>query len=88
MINVSWEDAQRYVAWLSEVTGKTYRLLSESEYEYATRAGTTTAYPWGDNIESNGKANCNGCGSQWDDQADGARRLICSEKVWSLRHGG
>jgi Sulfatase-modifying factor enzyme 1/TIR domain len=50
VINVSWEDAQQYVAWLAEVTGKTYRLLSESEYEYAARAGTTTVYPWGDDI--------------------------------------
>jgi formylglycine-generating enzyme required for sulfatase activity len=65
VINVSWEDAQQYVAWLSEVTGKTYRLLSESEYEYAARAGTTTAFPWGDDIDKN-MANCNGCGSQWD----------------------
>ena len=65
MINVSWDDAQHYVAWLSQVTGKTYRLLSEAEYEYATRAGTTTAYPWGDDIGKN-NANCDGCGSQWD----------------------
>jgi formylglycine-generating enzyme required for sulfatase activity len=65
VINVSWEDAQQYLAWLSEVTGKTYRLLSESEYEYAARAGTTMAYPWGDDIGKN-NANCNGCGSQWD----------------------
>jgi formylglycine-generating enzyme required for sulfatase activity len=65
VINVSWEDAQQYLAWLSEVTGKTYRLLSESEYEYAARAGTTTAYPWGDDIGKN-NADCNGCGSQWD----------------------
>jgi formylglycine-generating enzyme required for sulfatase activity len=68
VINVSWDEAQRYVAWLSKITGKTYRLLSEAEYEYATRAGTQTAYPWGDNIRLNGMpmANCPGCGSEWD----------------------
>ncbi len=68
VINVSWDDAQTYVKWLSRITGKTYRLLSEAEYEYAARAGTETAYPWGDEIKLNGKAmaNCNGCGSQWD----------------------
>jgi formylglycine-generating enzyme required for sulfatase activity len=65
VINVSWDDAQQYVAWLSQVTGKPYRLLSESEYEFATRAGMTTAYPWGDDIGKN-NANCNGCGSDWD----------------------
>jgi len=65
VINVSWHDVQQYVAWLSQVTGKPYRLLSESEYEYATRAGTTTAYPWGDDIGKN-NANCNGRGSRWD----------------------
>jgi formylglycine-generating enzyme required for sulfatase activity len=65
VINVSWDDAQRYVAWLSGVTGKTYRLLSEAEYEYAARAGTQTAYPWGDEIGIN-KADCAGCGSRWD----------------------
>jgi len=62
---VSWEDAHAYVAWLSRMTGKTYRLLSEAEYEYAARAGTQTAYPWGDEIGKN-NANCQGCGSQWD----------------------
>jgi formylglycine-generating enzyme required for sulfatase activity len=67
VINVNWEDAQRYVAWLSAVTGKTYRLLSESEYEYTMRAGTTTAYPWGDDLGKN-NANCDGCGSKWDNQ--------------------
>jgi formylglycine-generating enzyme required for sulfatase activity len=64
-INVSWYDAQSYVAWLSRITGKEYRLLSEAEYEYAARAGTQTAYPWGDKIGKN-NANCVECGSQWD----------------------
>jgi formylglycine-generating enzyme required for sulfatase activity len=65
VINVTWEDAQQYVAWLSEITGKAYRLLTEAEWEYAARAGTTTAYFWGDDI-GEGNANCAGCGSQWD----------------------
>jgi formylglycine-generating enzyme required for sulfatase activity len=65
VIDVSWEDAQRYLAWLSKITGKTYRLLTEAEYEYAARAGTQTAYPWGDDIGNN-HANCAGCDSRWD----------------------
>jgi formylglycine-generating enzyme required for sulfatase activity len=65
VIYVSWDDAKAYAAWLSMMTGKTYRLLSEAEWEYAERAGTTTAYYWGDDIgEAN--ANCDSCGSQWD----------------------
>jgi formylglycine-generating enzyme required for sulfatase activity len=47
VINVSWDDAKTYVTWLSAKTGKTYRLLSEAEREYVTRAGTTTPYWWG-----------------------------------------
>jgi formylglycine-generating enzyme required for sulfatase activity len=65
VVNVTWSDAERYVAWLSAITGKSYRLLSEAEYEYAARGGTTTTYPWGDTIGTN-NANCAGCGSQWD----------------------
>ena len=65
VINVTWDDAQRYVAWLSALTGRPYRLMSEAEYEYAARAGTTTAYPWGDQVGKNNTV-CVGCGSKWD----------------------
>lgn len=50
VIYVSWNDAAQYVQWLSRRTGKRYRLLSEAEWEYVARAGTTTAYAYGDHI--------------------------------------
>jgi formylglycine-generating enzyme required for sulfatase activity len=50
VVNVSWEDAKAYVEWLSETSGKPYRLPSESEWEYCCRAGTTTKYSCGDEI--------------------------------------
>jgi formylglycine-generating enzyme required for sulfatase activity len=59
VINVSWGDAKAYAAWLSGKTGKTYRLLSEAEREYAARAGTTTAFWWGSSI-STSQANYDG----------------------------
>jgi formylglycine-generating enzyme required for sulfatase activity len=65
VVNVTWDDARQYAAWLARMTGKPYRLLSEAEFEYAARAGTQTAYPWGNGIGKN-NANCIGCESRWD----------------------
>ncbi len=65
VVAVRWEDTQEYVAWLSAETGFEYRLLSESEWEYAARAGANTAYSWGNEIGHN-RANCRSCGSRWD----------------------
>ena len=52
VINVSWTDAREYVAWLSRKTGKRYRLLSESEWEYVARAGTTTPFYYGSTVST------------------------------------
>jgi formylglycine-generating enzyme required for sulfatase activity len=65
VINVSWDDAKSYISWLSRKTGQNYRLLTESEWEYVARAGSTTRYSWGPEVDRN-KANCDGCGSRWD----------------------
>lgn len=51
VIGVSWNDAQRYIVWLNKKTGKNYRLLSESEWEFVARAGSHTAYWWGDDFD-------------------------------------
>jgi formylglycine-generating enzyme required for sulfatase activity len=64
---VSWNDIQTFLQKLNQQSGETYRLPSEAEWEYAARAGSTTRYSWGDEIGS-GKANCDGCGSRWDNK--------------------
>ena len=62
--DVSWDDAQQYVKWLSKVSGKAYRLPTEAEWEYAERGGTSTRYWWGEQMRT-GNANCKGCAEPW-----------------------
>jgi len=73
VINVSWDDAQSYIAWLNrrlQLSGDAaYRLPSEAEWEYAARAGTTTAYYWGEAKQ---------CG-----YANGADQSLRQDKDWS-----
>jgi formylglycine-generating enzyme required for sulfatase activity len=61
---VSWNDAKSFVKKLSAQTGKEYRLLSESEWEYMARAGSTTKYPWGNEIDSSKAKYDSGDGSE------------------------
>jgi formylglycine-generating enzyme required for sulfatase activity len=90
VINVSWGDAQRYVAWLSKITGKPYRLLTEAEYEYATRARTQTAYSWGDDIGSN-NANCTAAAARGTATkpllSAPSRRTSSVSMIWSATSG-
>jgi formylglycine-generating enzyme required for sulfatase activity/serine/threonine protein phosphatase PrpC len=65
VIFVSWDDAYNYARWLSEETGKKYRLPSEAEWEYAAAGGKSTPFWWGFNEEV-GKAHCFTCESQFD----------------------
>ena len=68
VVNVSWEDAKAYVAWLSGKTGEAYRLPSEAEWEYVARSGTDTRYFWwGDEIGLN-RANCEACVFSFDNE--------------------
>ncbi|WP_295456866.1 formylglycine-generating enzyme family protein [uncultured Thiodictyon sp.] len=83
VINVSWSDAQQYVTWLSRQTGKAYRLPSEAEWEYAARAGTTTAFSTGDCINSS-QANCDGTSA--DDAACGDNPGVSLGKTQPVGH--
>ncbi|MBF0256141.1 MAG: SUMF1/EgtB/PvdO family nonheme iron enzyme [Gammaproteobacteria bacterium] len=65
VINISWEDAQALAAWLSQRTGKKYRLPTEAEWEYAAGASRESPYWWGYEVGEN-NANCFNCNSQYD----------------------
>ncbi|HEY8587175.1 MAG TPA: SUMF1/EgtB/PvdO family nonheme iron enzyme [Rhodanobacter sp.] len=64
VVNVSWNDAHAYTEWLSQRTGKAYRLPSEAEFEYALRGGTTTRYWWGDDAPRSQVENVTGSGDR------------------------
>lgn len=67
VVNVSWEDANSYAAWLSHRTGQRYRLPTDAEWEYAARGGTRSRFWWGDEPLPR-RANCADCGSLWDSE--------------------
>ena len=90
VINVSWDDIQQFIVWLNAKTDGGYRLPTESEWEYAARAGRVTEYSWGDNIREDGGiwANCVDCGSEWDgDRTASVGRFLSN--AWGLHdmHG-
>jgi len=95
VIYVSWEDAVAYLEWLSKRTGRDYRLPSESEWEYAARAKTTTKFSWGNDIDCSKASYDGGKGSTcfWENP-DGSNRGTSrvgsySANPWNLRdmHG-
>jgi formylglycine-generating enzyme required for sulfatase activity len=81
VVCVTWNDAQDYTRWLSKRTGRKYRLLTESEWEYAARAGTTTPYPWG---SSASRDNANYGADNWGGLASGRDRWVNTSPVGSF----
>lgn len=65
VVNVSFDDAQRFIEWLSRKSGKHYRLPYESEWGHLALGGRGTKYPWGNKLLRN-RTNCLECGSKWD----------------------
>ena len=94
VINVDWNDAHAYANWLGAMTGKSCRLPSEAEWEYAARAGTMTEYALpadakgSDDIKDKALANCADCGSKWSGKQTAPVGQIPANS-WKLRdmHG-
>ena len=86
VINVDWANAQAYVAWLSQETGEDYRLLSEAEWEYVARAGTSTPFHTGDTISTE-QANYDGRSTPYGSGQTGQYRGQ-TMPVGSLAHNG
>ena len=77
-------NAEEYATWLSDQTGKDYRLPSEAEWEHAARAGSTTVYHWGDEIGTD-LAQCDGCTLLYDAKP-GAGRVVHAQRLGPVRH--
>ena len=76
VVQVSWNDAQAFCDWLSKKSGKAVTLPTEAQWEYACRAGTKTAYPWGDNPDD---------GKGWANVADqNLKKKIPNQKYWAF----
>jgi formylglycine-generating enzyme required for sulfatase activity len=67
VVNISWQDAQNYLAWLKKITGFEYRLLTEAEWEYAARANHQTRYAWGNEVGKQ-RASCSDCLTSWKEK--------------------
>ena len=89
VVNVSWHDANGYVPWLSKATGRTYRLPTEAEREYVTRAATTSHFSWGPNIRP-AQANYNHrfndrYGGESGDPRNEPYRSTVTGQMWGLK---
>jgi formylglycine-generating enzyme required for sulfatase activity len=80
--NLSWKDAADYVGWLAKTTGKPYRLPTEAEWEYAARAGTTSAYWWGETARAE-NAECKDCGGIVDERKPAPAGSLAAN-AWGL----